>query len=119
MTCRLLRTYQQPSLSPMYEQAASLRKFFSKANRPTLYAGLWTRVGWSVLSCTMGIAFGSALLTRSYRKNNNYICLFHHTFRDHLFPVQLIWSNVVESPKLSKCIHAETPSVCLPYGRYH
>lgn len=69
---RMLRSFQKPSLSPLYEQATSLRKFFSAANRPKLYVGLWTRIGWSVLSCSMGIAFGSALLTKSYREKNSY-----------------------------------------------
>ena len=66
---RMLRTFEKPSLSPLYEQAATITKFFSRANRSTLYAGMWTRVAWSVLSCSMGIAFGSALLTKSYREN--------------------------------------------------
>lgn len=67
---RMLRTFQKPSMSPLYEQAESITKFFSRANRSTLYAGMWTRVAWSVLSCSMGIAFGSALLTKSFRDKN-------------------------------------------------
>ena len=67
---RLLRSFQKPSLSPLYESCTSIRKFFSPANRTTLYAGMWTRVGWSVLSCSMGIVFGSALLTKSFRDKN-------------------------------------------------
>lgn len=68
LRCRMLRSFGKQSLSPFVEHASSLRMFFSKANRRVLYGGMWTRVCWSVVSCSMGMVFGSALLTKNYRE---------------------------------------------------
>ena len=65
---RMMRSMGATSPSPLFEDAASVRRFFCAKNRSVLYAGMWTRVFWSVLSCSMGIAFGSAMLTKSYRE---------------------------------------------------
>ena len=72
MMIRMLATFNKPSLSPLLKQSASIRSFFCKANRAALYGGMWTRVCWSVMSCSMGIAFGSALLTKDYRNKSKY-----------------------------------------------
>ena len=63
----MLRSFQKPSPSPLYAQVTSLRAFFSKINRPILYSGVWTRVCWSVISCSFGIVCGSAFLSQSFR----------------------------------------------------
>lgn len=66
----MLHTFNGYSPSPLFSQVNSFKQFFSKANRSVLYGGMCTRICWSILSCSMGIAFGSALLTKNYRDNN-------------------------------------------------
>lgn len=68
LTIRMIQSMGAHSPSPLFEEASSLRRFFCAKNRPVLYAGMWTRVFWSVMSCSMGIVFGSAMLTKSYRE---------------------------------------------------
>ena len=68
LTIRMMRSMGATSPSPLFEEAASVRRFFCAKNRSVLYAGMWTRVFWSVMSCSMGIVFGSAMLTKSYRE---------------------------------------------------
>lgn len=69
--CRMAHSFNANSLSPLYSQVNSFKTFFSKSNRAVLYGGVWTRICWSVLSCSMGIAFGSALLTKNFRDKHN------------------------------------------------
>lgn len=71
INCRMAQSFNANSLSPLYSQVNSLKAFFSKPNRAVLYGGVWTRICWSVLSCSMGIAFGSALLTKNFRDKHN------------------------------------------------
>ena len=66
MRYRMVQTMGAQSKSLLFKQLNSV-KFFARANWPVLYGGIGTRVCWSVISCSMGIAFGSALLTKNYR----------------------------------------------------